>query len=304
MSNESDQHLGVLNRLMRRERQSNLLLHANDRKHFVSSWSEDRKVFYAALEEFLHAYQHEIFIVDRRYELLAQSLQEQLENEFSDVHDLSVVILGSAVHGGAVAREVTNTLHEGSDLDWSVLSRDPIDTKILIDMLAVAKNHLSDVAESFGLDGMTSCETFNCLCFSYTHLRDTDQALAVLKNIGKYETIVNCASIRQIMYYLSPSFPTVRRNRNIQLLQNAWKQLSQADPSIFQRVKSALATQMINLSRLNQKHIYTKRPVSVKLENEFPNASRIFFKNYELLRELTAMDAPFLAKPLLRLLEK
>lgn len=106
MNREAHIYTDVLGRYLRRERQYELLFELEDPDTLLSAWRSERPEFRTKLNHFLRSFREDAFTIEPRYKALAQELQKHLCTVFPQIDELSLVIMGAAVHGGAMTRDI------------------------------------------------------------------------------------------------------------------------------------------------------------------------------------------------------
>ncbi len=194
----------------------------------------------------------ELIVEEKRAKLAAQ-IGLELRNKFPELVNLSLVLVGSGIHGGSVVRELTEN-YEDTDLDWGVIADDgPItseDERRLI--VEYVNQEIKKLAPQFGLpDDFRGCPYYNAkklYCRTFPTVNHC------------YDYLWNGPSIRfearnPLMLAFQPSFPddTLERQRDFVL--DALHRLWRAYPATWQERVDEMVKEWKEHHTLKEKHL-------------------------------------------------
>lgn len=203
---------------------------------------EDR----VGLDQLIESFISNEIIVDPVMAEVANYVFEVVSQKHPEV--LAVVLLGSSVHGGAKVRELTETSEP--DLDWGIITQEPIRPKLAEVIENTAKAHLPEIIKKFNLNPeFHFCVMINPARDAHSHnffpgLRSTTAKNPEhLKDIltGKkpgqsFDSLTSWLKLDPAdiaVLYLQPSFPPEVNQHNRAMLLEALKLLARQDHKIW-----------------------------------------------------------------------
>lgn len=182
-----------------------------------------RSIDFSRSSALLEKQKSELFILSPEKADLAQKLQTYLQNLYPDIHDLTVILLGSAIHGGHEWRKIFNT-HEDSDLDWIIAYKPEASASNL------KKREYDLIFEGLLIDANTflqsqhpklkSCHTYNPDKIHIPHLSSIQDARRILLSFDEVE---------KTLFYFQPAFPKEKQQLNLFYVLQALADLSLTD---------------------------------------------------------------------------
>lgn len=204
-------------------------------------------------------------IVEQRRAALANDMSIALKARFPSVPNLSVILMGSAVHGGGELREVMHN-PGSSDIDWALTcdnnSLDNPDVRQR--MMEVAEKCIEDKATTHGLEaGFHSCDSYNGGRYFRQNFTSADDCktfieFSFISNITvparSLEMRANNAVERLVMFF-QPTFPVEVGNSNREFIIAALQSLAQENPDLWKEVVKRMKSAWRQLHIIKAKHI-------------------------------------------------
>lgn len=221
-------------------------------------------------------------------------IEQVIAREFPQLTGVSIVLLGSSAHGGAVARTLfqenePSGQEEPRDFDWAVLSDTKFDDKTMLLLLTETRRAFRT---KFG-DSLESCYRFNPYIVRTTNLKSVNEAKEVLLDLIEYPFkskslyIWDFAEVERFLLFLQPSVPAHTNEKNQTLLKNALRQLTAQQPETAARITTVIESIWNQSIMLKEKH--------------FTN-SRMSHRDQKLIETIVAASPHLMARKISRIL--
>jgi hypothetical protein len=186
------------------------------------------------------------FVVAPKMAAVASELSQRLQHDFRFVD--AVVLMGSAVHGGATLRQVMGGGDSG-DLDWGLISKGPLDRAYLSKVVKRAENIIPQIASKHGIDPFRSCEVINPKQYWMPKVGSVGHARFLLKNFHD-----GSANFKDICLYFQPSFPPGVNLENRRLLLEGLSGFS-SDNQYWTEIINILIVGWQHIHKIEYKHV-------------------------------------------------
>ncbi len=187
-------------------------------------------------------------VVEPRHAQVATELGQQLQHEFPQVSNLAVILIGSAVHGGAELRRLQD-YDEDTDLDWGILGDyNPslmVNKPILDSLVQRGYMLIPQIGRKYGLDNLRSCNFYDPYQVNALNLRDSDEVVNLAKK---------SLNARRLLWYFLPSFPVAVNERNRRIMLAGLRQLAQSDRTQWDQTIQFLLSYWRGDHELKTKH--------------------------------------------------
>lgn len=195
----------------------------------------------------------EYSIDTERYEVTG-TFSYALENRFPDISGLGILPLGSIIRGGAVIRKLMGRETEASDLDWGIVSDDPIDKETLKKINEYAKESVPRFALKAGLPRIISSSYINGENFNVVNIKSKREAINMIRDMEK-DTSDWDPWTNPLILYLGPSIPPEYNQRNRKFLLDGLSQLSLEDHNLWKKTVDQLVDSWRQHLRVKPKHL-------------------------------------------------
>lgn len=243
----------------------------------VKSTEKKGKVDEEYVATLLDKLMHSEFLIEPRWAKISEDLAHELQLEFSEFTNIAVIPMGSAIHGGAFLRQVTqhSTPGQVGDFDWGLATDQDIafDDPILSKINTLAKRAVPQLAQEAGVEkNMESCSRHNAKYFRVKNLESVEEAYDhLLKTADNY--IPDQDPFFQIF---QPSFPAEVNQRNQEMFLEALRQLAKQDSDLWEVVAENLVQAWERVHRIHGKHLIDQNSsdkAAVKKANELAEYS-------------------------------
>lgn len=229
----------------------------------------------------------EQFLTTAQYEKLGTELSDALYKDIPAMKERNaqVVLLGSAVNGGAYLREVfgtplektdptsTEDITQGSDIDWALIfdSISPeSDQQFLQKVTVRGESHIMTLARDLGIGELRSCYLFNPRELHSEHLRSVEEAITKLntyyhnefetpryhperKKFGELQT-----ELLQITLYFGLKFPQSFEDTNKQFCLAALQHFKVHEHHKWVSIMSKLLEHTIEIKKIKARYLGLK----------------------------------------------
>lgn len=197
--------------------------------------------------------------VDERYIHVAEDLSKLMERLIPETSGLAVVLSGSAVHGGSLARRMLRIEDSEPDLDW-FFAFDFGQGEVMDEVVKLARSGkfdyrkiISDLGIKHGLGrGLHSCVQVNPWNTEQVNLKTVEDTANMLNNYDFSSTQPNRTPF---LTFLNPSFPKLVNEESRRLLHDALCTLFLENQEQWQIAVGSLAQGYVSVHRLDGKHL-------------------------------------------------
>lgn len=181
---------------------------------------------------------------------LSQGIFESLKDNFN-IPGLSLVIMGSNVHGGAELRKIVKSA-ESPDFDYTLTSND---NTILENNLGSIKEFIKvfvrDHSKEFGLpDDFEVCEYYDARR-TIQNIKNPDEANRIIFDSMSKDKDKDTSSI---LLYFYPSVPPEINHKNQQYLLEELRNIHKTQPDYWEKISLELISKWKKFHQLKYKH--------------------------------------------------
>lgn len=230
-------------------------------------------------------------------EALSEKLRQKYGGKFFGMKNLSVILIGSGIHGGSAVRQLTENYDE-TDLDWGMItdSRSIFSDQKRENMFDYAEQFVPGLGVRVGIGrDLHSCHTYNPTRVFGQNFSSEQQCFQQLQKIAVGGQFLDENDM--VMLAFTPSFPAETNEKNRMHVLSGLRSLYGESPDQWRKVVDDMVDWWKLSHRLKEKHIMVpaqkKYSRSHRLADEVASASEdLMEKGFRALLESTASTAP------------
>lgn len=183
-------------------------------------------------------------IIDPKVGGVTSELSELIIKQFPKVKAL--VLMGSAVHGGAAIRTLTESQGE-KDLDWGIITTKSMTKEEVDEIIRFAANQLGPLATKVGLPAtFHSCDSINPSLYNVSEIQEPVEFLEMLE-AGEINA-------EHMLLYLEPSYPSHVNEEQRKIILDAFAKLHETKPEVWEDVTDDIFSKWQEVHNLKKKH--------------------------------------------------
>lgn len=220
-----------------------------------------RQAEQSELEPMLDLLESHEFHIDQEFQKLVNELQSKLEKEFPELKNLSIIVVGSAIHPSRLIRNLFSGKWIPSDLDWGIsydLSdmSDDEQRKIREKMIKYVDILLEQLCSKHGFPLIRGCESINPAPNGYDSIDHYVYNFDSTEQAYKYllDRSGNFKRNDPIFLYFQPSIPSEKNQRNKGYILEALTKLSRENYNLYKRTIAQLLLYWEDLRQISIKH--------------------------------------------------
>lgn len=190
-------------------------------------------------------------LIDVRLANVAADLSKEVQNKVGS--GVSLVLMGSGVHGGAVARHISGTTAKDFDCGM-VFSPDTKNTEELSKKVSkIIKENVSQLAKKYGVQNSENFKLCTKINPETVHMPNIENADSFAKKL--HHDFRNGFINELTNIYFCPSFPPSVNRQNQEFVLEALSKLSRKDRNAWKQITTRLIDSWRLTSAIQTKHL-------------------------------------------------
>jgi hypothetical protein len=194
------------------------------------------------------------FVVSEQLSRVMELLQTSIREKFPHVTGLSLVLLGSGVHGGEHLRNISQNKNT-DDLDWAfVYTGQRLSHEIITDIKKTVDELLPSVLQQTNFEGeLLGCDYYNGAEFNYLMRDDQGWWFNEITRLANSPLSLEYSEVLIAFY---PSFPPEVNQQSREVILKALEKLYRTDEDTWEKFIRKFMGQWKQIHKVKAKHFH------------------------------------------------